>query len=208
MSAPDHLGSQWTGSLYHGTAHDLVGDTLKPGVRLGAGIGTDYHKHRGQSREDIVSASSQEHKAWNMAAISGPGRKRVHVVEPHPETRIGVENQDHPVFKEAFEKKLWHKPEDNAEYVAPSFKVKDTEWTMPPERGAQSRQGTLPHIDWAQHLSPGQFGRGNANFSANHHDPVMSMKHTVDDAYREHRRRVRSGEHWKHTELPGQQAMF
>lgn len=208
MSATEHLGSQWTGTLFHGTAHDLVGDTLKPGVRLGAGIGSDYHKHQGQSREDIVSASSQESKAWNMASLSGPGRARVHVVEPHPETRIGVENQDHPAFIEAFEKKLWHKPVDNAEFVAPSFKVTDTHWTMPPERGAQSRQGTLPTIDWSQHLSKAQFGMGNANWSANHEDPMATAKHDEADARRENRRRTKSGQHWKHTEVTGQQGLF
>lgn len=208
MSAAEHLGSQWTGGLFHGTAHDLVGDTLVPGKRTGAGIGSDYHAHRGQSRKDVVSASALEEKAWNMASLSGPGRTRVHVVEQHPETRIGVENMDHPAMKEAWEKQLWHKPVDNAEFVAPSFKVTDTHWTMPPSRGQRSRQGTLPTIDWAQHLSPKQFGMGNANWSANHHDPIESHKHDVDSAYREHRQRLRSGSHWKHTELPGQQAMF
>lgn len=133
------------GPLFHGTRHDLEGDTLLPGKRMGA-TQSDTNRRWGQSSREVVSATQREHHAWNLAAYQagdpGAGRPRVHELEPHPEARIGVEHQDHPEFKRAWAEDQYRKPPDHAEVVAPSFRVKETHF-MPP--GAQ---GALIGTDW------------------------------------------------------------
>ena len=149
MSASEHLSPEQFPPLFHGSHHDLRGDTLRPGVHSGAGAGSNATW--GQSNSEVISASSDEDKAWNMASyargMSGHGdeRLRVYEVEPNAETRMGVEHKEHPARIKAFEDQAWRKPEDNAEFVAPSFKVKrqiDTNL---------GNQGTFPSINWNKH---------------------------------------------------------
>lgn len=168
------LGQQFE-SLFHGSAHQLQGDTLKPGVRMGASAGFDYHKHRGQSYEDVVSASSDESKAWEMGAKSGSGRLKVWEVEPHPETRMGVENADHPLFDER-NAKTFHGVVDNKEWVAPTFKVKQQLDIKP------GNQGTFPQVDWNRHRSA-PYDAFDSNHPP-HPDPDSQHRRALVEHYR------------------------
>lgn len=140
------------GVLYHGTTSALEGDTLTPGRSYGATGGyQDPHKHLGQSRKDFVSATESEETAWDFAAKSAtmsvsmkPDRKRVHVLESHPDTRMGIEHVDHPELQKAYAEDRWSKPQPAGEWVAPSFKVKETLDIKP------GHQGTFPTVNWNQ----------------------------------------------------------
>jgi len=164
--------------LFHGSSHELVGDTLEPDKRSGASAGSDYHKHRGQSIKDVVSASSDESKAWEMAGKSGGGRTRVWEVEPHSETRMGVEHVDHPQF--AARSQQFNGVIDNKEFVAPSYRVKQQLDIKP------GQQGTFPQVDWNKH---GAVFLGDAN-----HPPHPSQNAQHTRALIEHRSRTHPDE--------------
>lgn len=135
--------------LFHGTAHPLEGDTLLPGKHLG-GSDYDINGRYGQPRDKYVSATTDESKAWQFAALaankwgskSPERRARVHEVEPNEQTQIGIEHIDHPDFDRNRKGSFLNPTQDNKEYVAPSFKVKETHDIRP---GAQ---GTFPQENW------------------------------------------------------------
>lgn len=163
---------QFPETLYHGTIHPLEGDTLVPGKKFGAtNLGVDPHKHHGQSRHDWVSATDSEDKAWTFATgASGLStdavkpRTRVHVLEPHPDTKIGVEHIDHPVLQKAFAENAWKKPDISGEHVAPSFRVRETLDTRP------GWQGTFPQLNWNQFAAKGLRGYHDMNHPSDHRD--------------------------------------
>lgn len=163
------------GPLYHGTTHELEGDTLLPGKRIGA-TQSDTNRQFGQSSGKVVSATQEEHHAWNLAAYQsgdpGAGRVRVHELEPHPEAKIGVEHRDHPEFQRAWAEDRYRKPPDHSEVVAPSFKVKETHF-MPP--GAQ---GALIGTDWNKHR-PARTPKGMQL------DENLRQPRTVDQVHRD-----------------------
>jgi len=143
--------------LFHGSRHDLDGHTLTPGRRMGA-TQSDVNKPYGQSAKDWVSATAEEHHAWHLAAYQGhgpgSGRARVHEVEPTPQTQMGVEHDDHPVMERAYKEQWFRKPANHAEWVAPSFRVKDTHYMAP------GNQGALIGVDWNDvrgRVKPGGF---------------------------------------------------
>jgi hypothetical protein len=176
MTAADHL----SGPLFHGSVHPLEGDTLLPGKRIGADY-RDVHVRHGQSNKEVVSATSREATAWHMAQRQSSGRARVHVLEPHPETRVGVENEAHPAYQADQRRTTWTMSpiEDNHEYVAPSFKVKQTHDTKP------GHQGTLP-IDWRHHqVRP----RSEYVEDANHPYPGHDISRAETAAHEEQSRR-------------------
>lgn len=154
-----NLSQPQFGSLFHGTIHPLEGDTLRPGQRFGATTpGQDPWASHGQSRKDYVSATDDEGTAWNFAAMAhgqrvhGSGedtRLRVHEVEPNEQTRIGVENAEHPVLQRAFDEDWYTKPKPAGEHVAPEFKVKRTLDIKP------GHQGTFPGEDWNRYRTGG-----------------------------------------------------
>lgn len=172
MSGEENLSGQQFGRLFHGSVNDLKGDHLVPGGYGGASGGQDEWKHLGQSKNDYVSATDDESTAWLFAArASSQGfhrsRQRVYEVEPHPDTKIGIEHIDHPTLKRAYEEQWWKKPQPAGEHIAPSFKVIAQHDTRP---GAQ---GTFPSINWEQ-------------FARKDHVGPVNHPHNAAPQYNEH----------------------
>lgn len=178
MSASDALHPQ----LFHGTSHDLEGDRFLPGVRMGASGGKDTHGALGQHNSEVISASQKEDRAWEMGAISGSkDRTRVYEVEHNPEERLGVEHRGHPDFHYMTDNGSWRNHQDNAEVVAPYFKVKRQIDIMP------GRQGTFPEENWGKYRTAEVRGLSGSNMSyQNQHPNRYNHPEPGDDVYRAH----------------------
>lgn len=157
----DNLSPHQFGRLFHGSVSDLRGTHLVPGQYGGASAAQDEWKHHGQSKNDYVSATNDESKAWHFADLASAqrlgrtGRTRVYEVEPNEQTKIGIENLDHPVLQQAFREKWWKKPQPAGEHVAPSFRVIAQHDIKP------GHQGTFPTINWNQFKAKGKVGDAN-----------------------------------------------
>lgn len=143
MSAlsPKQFDPQYGDGLYHGTHHNIEGDTVLPASRTShktmnfAGLSYDSH----------AFATENEGTAWTMGGVARSkamekggandfgGRVRVHSLEPHPEMEVGRYHPDHEYFR----------GENLSEHIAPEFKIKDTIDIK------EGHQGTLP-INWNQ----------------------------------------------------------
>lgn len=178
-----NLSPNQFGRLFHGSVSDLRGTHLVPGGFGGASGAQDEWRHLGQSKNDYVSVTDDESKAWDFAAKASAqrmvrGRSRVYEVEPHPETKIGIEHVDHPLMDRAYAEDWYRKPQPAGEHIAPSFKVIAQHDTLP---GAQ---GTFPSVDWSEYKASGWHGDVNHPIS-----PRPQYDHHVVEAYREQSKR-------------------
>lgn len=150
---PRQFEPQYGEGLFHGTHHELRGDTILPSSKSGHGINWS-----GMSNPSVAYATENEDTAWSLAQSTHEnnrayspekaGRTRVHSLEPNDTMRVGLYHPDHPGHAD-------HTDENLAEWISPhGFKVKETHDIRP------DHQGTL-NLNWTQFSKNPNHGYGD-----------------------------------------------
>jgi hypothetical protein len=163
--------------FFHGTAHDIQGDTILPADKAGKEVSEHSLGDPGTMSEGshAFAIRNWEGYAWHAAKTfhdNSQHRARVYEVEPAKDMEPGPWHKDHPDFiktneldvdedwlkhpknREAWEKDVAKaKSNHQDEYGSRTgFKIKQRHDIMP------GHQGTFPEINWHHHKLSGARG--------------------------------------------------
>jgi hypothetical protein len=132
--------------FFHGTSQEIKGDVIKPSNAHGISnydYDQDFKSDAAQRKASVFSVD-EEKAAWGWARSTSPEmRPRVHEVKP-----VGQVMHD-----EAGSHLMTG---TDTAFMSPRAKIVDTHWIPPPSPGTHRAsgpvQGTLPPLNWAQHV--------------------------------------------------------
>lgn len=160
---PELSGQQFAQHpLFHGTAHEIQGETIVPGKQFGqSSFRHGGRGPRGRAHSESAFATTSEEAAWHFADTSAnkvEGRARVHEVEPHPEMEPGLWNREHRTFgrRNRADPAVGRYADKWQEWAAPSLRL--TGRTIDTKPG---HQGSFPTVNWNQFKAPSVYGDAN-----------------------------------------------
>ena len=173
---PENLSEDQFRTGYHGSPHDLIGTHIDPEIgssrKTWEMSSTQHVNYQAanlgmEGKELAASHHRAEALAWGWAITkqTRPERaNRSRVYKGVAEGSIGGDQNldEYP--------RNWYqagRPPPNAPAMAADrFRVTDTVWTPPPERGEQGVQGTIPNVNWNQFGAPNSVGTDPNRFPA------------------------------------------